>query len=192
MLERNITSRKSVVCFDSRLVEIEKLKLIFEAASLAPSSYNYQPWRFIVGLKGTDTYNKIFSSLTESNSIWAAKVPVLMVSVAETIIASKNRPNKFAIHDTGMAYATMVIQAIALGLSSHPMGGFSPELITENFKLPAGFEPVLAAAIGYEGDCQEMPEEVKIRSQRPRSRKNIDEFVFGNDWDSSFFKEQKL
>ena len=63
-----IKTRWSPRAYDSRPVEPDKLKRIFEAARWAPSASNLQPWYFLVGFKGDDVYAKIFGTLTP---LWA-------------------------------------------------------------------------------------------------------------------------
>jgi nitroreductase len=189
MLHKNIIDRKSIVCFDSKLVEKEILTELFEAARWAPSSNNNQPWNFIVGEKNSDTFDKILQSLVPANALWAAHAPVLMVTVAQMKLTRDNMPNKYAWHDTAMAYSNLVFQALSLGLMVHPMGGFSSEKINSEFNLPADFEPVIAIALGYMGDCKDMPDEVIEKSKRNRTRKSLNEFVFCNTWFNPFFEE---
>lgn len=186
MVDKNILDRKSIVCFDSRPIERVKLKNIFEAARWAPSSFNHQPWRFIVGEKNDEAYDKILLSLSPTNKIWASNAPVLVISVAHMVIGLENTINKYAWHDTAMAYSNLVFQAISVGLMAHPMGGFSSSIIRENFDIPIDFEPVIAFALGYASECNDMPIEVLERSKRVRVRKPIEEFVYGSNWSVPF------
>src|SRR5579863_2222529 len=66
--------------FSDREVSRETLAKVFEAARWAASSSNEQPWKYIVGLRGTETHKRIFESLVPGNQKWAAKVPVLIIS----------------------------------------------------------------------------------------------------------------
>ena len=80
-----IAHRWSPRAFDSRPVEPEKLRSLFEAARWAASSYNAQPWYFIVGTKDDpETYNRVLQSFVEFNQGWAKQAPVLALSVART------------------------------------------------------------------------------------------------------------
>ena len=63
--------RWSPRAFADREVSHADLKRVFEAARWAPSSGNAQPWRFIVGLKGSETHEKIASTLVSANRDWA-------------------------------------------------------------------------------------------------------------------------
>lgn len=69
-LHELIRSRWSTRSFSDKPIELTKLNSIMEAARWAPSAYNEQPWRFIVGEKGTEVYNHILESLVEWNQLW--------------------------------------------------------------------------------------------------------------------------
>src|ERR1700687_1608300 len=78
-----INRRWSPRAFDSRAVEPAKLRSLFEAARWAASSYNAQPWYFIVATKDEpENYKKILDCFVEFNQGWAKSAPVLAISVA--------------------------------------------------------------------------------------------------------------
>ena len=178
LLER----RRSPYAFSPRLVESEKLRAVFEAARSAPSSYNEQPWRFIVATRDDrEAYQRLLSVLVEGNRQWAKNAPVLMVSVAKLDFANGN-PNRHAFHDVGQAAAYLTIQATALGLMVHQMGGFDAAQARELLHIPAGYEAVAAIALGYPGDPEDLPEPMRSRENGPRRRKPLAEVVFEGSW----------
>ncbi len=180
-----IAHRWSPRAFDSRPVEPEKLRSLFEAARWAASSYNAQPWYFIVGTKDDpETYNRVLQSFVEFNQGWAKQAPVLALSVARTKF-DDGRPNRHAFHDVGQAAANLSLQAEALGLSVHQMAGIDPEKARKLFNIPADYEPVAGFAIGYAGDPQSLPDELRQRELAPRQRKPLDSFVFSGQWGKS-------
>ena len=62
------------------------------------------------------------------------------------------------------------------------MGGFSQESVRDVFAIPEGYDPVSAGAIGYLGDSELLPEELKDAEVVPRTRKALQEFVFVDRW----------
>src|SRR4051795_11903038 len=98
-----ILHRWSPRSFAERDVSPADLKPIFEAARWAPSSYNEQPWRFFVGHRGSETYNKILDALVPFNQDWAKSAPVLVLGVAKTRFSHNDSPNNYAAHDLGAA-----------------------------------------------------------------------------------------
>ncbi|HXO06126.1 MAG TPA: nitroreductase family protein [Candidatus Sulfotelmatobacter sp.] len=177
-----IRHRWSPRAFDPRPVEPEKLRTLFEAARWAPSSYNAQPWYFIVGTKDDpENYNRVLETFVEFNQGWAKQAPVLALSVAK-LTFDDGKPNRHAFHDVGQAAANLTIQAEALGLSVHQMAGIEPEKARELFHIPADYEAVAGIALGYAGDPSSLGDEMRKRELAPRQRKPLDSFVFTGEW----------
>ena len=177
-----IAHRWSPRAFDSKPVEPEKLRSLFEAARWAPSSYNAQPWYFIVGTKDNpENYNRVLESLVEFNQGWAKNAPVLALSVAK-LKFDDGKPNRHAFHDVGQAAANLSLQAEALGLSVHQMAGIDPEKARKLFDIPADYEAVAGIAIGYAGEPASLPDGLRERELAPRQRKPLDSFVFTGSW----------
>ena len=116
----NVISRRwSPRAFDSSPVEPEKLISLFEAARWAASSYNAQPWFFIVATKDdSDRFKKILDCFVEFNQSWAKNAPVLALSVARLKFEHNGEPNRHAFHDVGQAAATLALQAPNLAFRS--------------------------------------------------------------------------
>jgi nitroreductase len=177
-----IRHRWSPRAFDPRPVEPEKLRGLFEAARWAPSSYNAQPWYFIVGTKDDpENYNRVLDTFVEFNQGWAKQAPVLALSVAK-LTFDDGKPNRHAFHDVGQAAANLTIQAEALGLSVHQMAGIEPEKARKLFHIPADYEAVAGIALGYAGDPASLGDEMRKRELAPRQRKPLDSFVFTGEW----------
>lgn len=178
-----INRRWSPRAFDpTKPVEPSKLMSVFEAARWAPSSGNGQPWSFIVGYNFNKSYQDILSTLNDSNQIWAKNAPVLLITVTKAI--RDDRPNRFAFHDVGLATENLFLQACELGLSCHFMGGFSPDKVRDIFGIPNDHEAVAAGAIGYMGEVDSLPDDLKEREAAVRQRKPIEEFVFSGKWNN--------
>lgn len=178
-----ILRRWSPRAFANREVARQDLKKLFEAARWAASSYNEQPWRYLVGLRGDQTYQKIFDALVEFNQSWAKSAPVLVLSVAKQTFAQNGKPNRHAMHDTGAATANLALQATALGLHTHSMAGFDNDKVRAAFGIPADFEIGAVTAIGYLGDADTLPEQMAQMEKAPRQRRPLPEFVFST-WES--------
>jgi nitroreductase len=170
-----LARRWSPRTFSSRPVEPEKLTQLFEAARWAPSCYNAQPWAFIVATReDAEGYNRLLSTLMEANRQWAARAPVLILAVAKLDFDHVARPNRHAFYDLGQAVADLTVQATALDLLIHQMGGFDPGAARELFAVPKGYEPVAVLALGY----QEGPP----ADPAARTRKPLADFVFSGSW----------
>jgi nitroreductase len=180
-----IADRWSPRAFADRPVEPGMLHRLFEAARWAPSSFNEQPWGFIVASKQQEeAHAAIAACLTESNREWAQHAPLLMISVAKLTFERNGKPNRHAYHDLGQAVAMMLVQATDLELAAHQMGGFDRDQVRTILEIPDNYDPVAAIALGYPGDSEKLSPELLKREYRPRERKNFNEFVwtekFGN------------
>lgn len=165
------------------MVEREKLLAILEAARWAPSSYNEQPWSFMIATKDNPIeYERLLNCLMEGNMRWAKFAPVLMISVAKLIFDSNGKSNRHAFHDLGLALGNLIIQASHLGLHVHQMAGIHVDKVRDTYHIPYTHEPVAAIAIGYYGKLEQLPENLRERELADRVRKPLKEFVFSGSW----------
>lgn len=172
-----IQNRRSIRAYSEKPVDAEKIHSLLEAARWAPSSMNEQPWRYIVGTKNTEVYNKIFDALADSNKTWAKQAPVLLVSLAKKTHVRNGAPNKYALYDTGAANVLLCVEAGSLGLYTHQMGGFEADKIKKSFELSDDFEVATIIAVGYQGNADELPEPLRERELAPRERYKQEELV---------------
>ncbi len=172
-----ITDRFSPRAFSEKSISNEAMNTIFEATSWSASANNEQPWEFYYAHKGTEGFQKIWESLMGGNQPWAKDAAALVVTVARKTFAANGNANGSALHDLGMANATLLLQARALDIFGHPMGGFDREKATEILNLDEDRMPVCVIALGYLGDAEQLIEPFKTRELSPRSRKTVDQFV---------------
>jgi nitroreductase len=179
-----ISHRWSPRAFDPKPVEKEKLRSLFEAARWAASSYNAQPWYFIVATKDDpENYNKVLSTFVEFNQGWAKNAPVVALSVAAHKMPHDGAQNRHAFHDVGQAAANLSLQATSLGLQVHQMAGIVPEKAREVFGIPENFEAVAGIALGYPGDHMTLPEgRLRDGETGKRERRPASSFVFTGKW----------
>lgn len=175
--------RWSPRAFSSQPVSPEVLGSLLEAARWAPSSYNEQPWAYLVATKeDPQEFQRLLSTLVEGNRSWAQHAPVLMLSVAKKNFERNGQPNRHAFYDTGQATMSLIVQASDLGLSAHQMAGFSVEKARELFSIPPEWEPAAAIALGYLIEADAVPETLRAKESLPRSRKPLEDFVFSGTW----------
>lgn len=173
-----ILHRWSPRSFADRDVSPADLKTIFEAVRWAASSYNEQPWRYFVGMRGSETYNKILQSLGEFNQLWARSAPVLTLNVARTTFSHNNAPNPVALYDLGASAATLCYEATSLGLFTHQMAGYDRDVARKLFQVPDDYIFGAAMALGYQGEPSSLPNQQFISQETaPRQRKPLSDFV---------------
>jgi nitroreductase len=156
-----------------------ELNTLFDAARWAASSFNEQPWNFVYAFRSDkELFEKFLSFLTEYNQKWASTASVLAVAVASEDLQQTGKANAYSWYDTGQAVAQMVVQASAMGLQGHQMGGFDKEIAREVLGIPAGYQPVAVIALGYPAPLDEVPGEFSERAHQKRDRRPLESFVF--------------
>jgi nitroreductase len=175
-----IAGRWSTRAFDDRPVAQAELLSLFEAARWAPSSFNEQPWRFVIAERHRDpaAFDRLIATLTEGNQAWARFAPIVGFSVASLTFARNGRPNRHAWHDVGQAVAMLLVEATSRGLFVHQMAGYDAQKAREACGIPDGFEPVAAFALGHPGSTDRLDERNRLREAAPRVRRPVAEFVY--------------
>jgi nitroreductase len=176
-----IRQRWSPRAFSAQQVAPEALEQVLEAASWAFSAMNEQPWRYIYAHKSdTEAFNRLLSCLLPANQAWAKHAPVLILSLVKTHY-DNGTLNRTAMHDVGAANATLFLEATALGLHGHVLGGFDMARTREVLNLPESLEPVAFISLGYVGTPDQLDEPFRARETAARKRKPLVEFAFQNE-----------
>lgn len=171
-----VRDRFSTRSFQPVPVTREELDTLFEAAAWAPSSMNEQPWRFRHALKGTPAFATLAELLMPGNKPWAEHAAVLVAISGVKHHARNGQPNATWQHDVGMATANLLLQATAMELFGHLMGGFDHERAQEVLHLdPAKEEVVTILALGRLGEAGSLEEPYRTRELTPRVRKPLEE-----------------
>ncbi len=180
-----IQERWSPRSFDpDKQVSHDDLLALLEAARWAPSCFNDQPSRFVVCDKATDEtgWQNALSTLVEKNRLWARNAPVLILAVAMENFNHNGKPNRWAMYDTGAASVSLCLQATAMGLIVHQMGGFDAEKAREVFNLPGDCRPMAMMAVGYQADVDALDDDFKEAELAARSRIALNERFFAGQW----------
>lgn len=151
--------------FDGTPLSKEQIDTLFEAARFAPSSFNEQPWRFILPRK--EQHDAFFSLLSEGNREWVKRAGLLCFLITKRTLAKTGEENRFAFFDAGSAWMSLALQAHHLGLSAHAMGGFSVESSYAVLGVDQSHYEVLAAiAVGTPTEDARANEERTARNDR--------------------------
>jgi nitroreductase len=178
-----LAARWSPYAFQDRPVPDADLLSLFEAARWAASSFNEQPWTYLVATKeNPDQFQQLLSCLIEFNQVWAKAAPVLALGVVSLRSARNGQVNRAAVHDLGLAAGNLLVEATARGLCVHQMLGILPDKARQVFELPDGYEAWTGLAIGYRGDPTALPDALQERERAPRQRKPLRQFIFSGKW----------
>ena len=159
-------------------ISSEELGSLFEAARWSPSSSNTQPWSFVVGKRGDETFDMILGLLASGNAVWANRASALVVNIVEEVSAEGN-PQSASHYDVGQAAAHLSIQATHMGLIVHQMGGFDKDGMHKALGLDDRHRPIVVMAIGVVGDMSDLSEDIQAREVAARQRKPLNEVVSG-------------
>jgi nitroreductase len=183
-----IANRWSPRAYDAnKQVSQDQVIALLEAARWAPSCFGDQPWRFIVWNKAQDptAWQQAFDCIVPNNQTWVKDAPVLVLICADTLFSHNQTPNKWAQYDTGAAALSLCLQATSMGLVTHQMGGFNSEKTRETFAIPEQYAPIAMLAVGYEGDANTLPDDLKARELAERKRKALGELFYKGTWGKS-------
>ena len=156
-------------------ISSENLYAILEAARLAPSAFNEQPWRFIVGKRGDETFAQILNGLGEFNQKWAKNASALIL-VAGTKQRTNGDPHPSYQYDLGLAVSQGTFEAHHRGYVSHQMTGFNHDVMCKTFDLTT-FEPIVVVAIGKQADVEILPAQMAEREKAQPTRKDLTELI---------------
>lgn len=163
----------------------DALRRMLEAARWAPSYGNTQPARFLVGPRGTATFDRVLARLNRGNQVWAVNAGALLVACAATVNAKGEVP--YAEYGVGLATENLVLQAVAEGLVAHQMAGFDAAGVAADFALPDAVRPLVAVAVGVQGPLDVLPEDRRARETAPRTRLPLSELAFTESWGTPAF-----
>ncbi len=178
--ESLVRLRKSVRKYENKKIDRELIVKCIEAARLAPSACNSQPWSFIV-VDDVELKNKIADLCTlpvGSMNKFMKDVPVIIVQVIERTnlsagIGSKLTDRQYNFIDTGIAMENFCLQATELGLGTCIIGYFKEKTIKKLLNIPDTKRIGLLCTIGYEKDGQK---------ESGKSRKSIKEILYYNNY----------
>lgn len=144
-----IRRRRSIRAFTEEEVSEREIKELLEAAILAPSAGNIQPWSFVV-IRDHDTKRKLAEAAL--NQFFIEKVPVVIVVLADWNRSRRHYgsrgANLYCLQDTAAAVQNMLLAAVALGLGACWVGAFQEEMVSAVLEVPEGFRPVAIVPVG--------------------------------------------
>lgn len=173
-------ARWSPRAFAARPLEAATVGILLEAARWAPSASNHQPWRFVWALRGDAAFERIAGALVPFNRAWAEKAAALIVVAAKETVAGADgteAANRWAAFDAGAAWMSLALQAQALGLAAHAMGGFDAAALASAVGLPADHALQAVVAVGHPGAAADLPEALRSR-EVPNARRPVAETAF--------------
>lgn len=170
-----IGRRSSMGSFALYDLSDDEILQLLQAARCAPSSYNTQPWHFVI-IQDGPTRDEINADLIEWGAAWATKAAMLIaVAVAPSHGTTLHRLN-YAIFDCGLAVQNMLLQASSMGLAAHPVGFKDRNVVEQALHLPETHRLLMFIAVGY-------PNSEDVVTNASRLRKPLSAIANWNVWD---------
>jgi len=175
-LDELIKERRSIRKYLDKPVETEKLRAVIEAARLAPSACNAQPWRFVI-VSEPELRNKLTEiglGAVVPNS-WARTAPAVIIACSDLDLLTHNVAERiqgveYHLIDMGIALEHIALKAVELGLGTCYIGWFNAKSIKKLLKLPLNWKVECLLTIGYPA---ETPESTKRKDINEIYRFNI-------------------
>jgi len=180
-----IANRWSGRAFDAaQAINREQKLALMEAARWAPSCFGDEPWRFIVWDRHHDgaAWDKAFDCLGEWNQQWVKNAALLFLAAADSRFRKNGKPNAWGPYDTGAASENICLQAAAMGLVAHQMGGFDPDKARRAFTIPEPFQCMAMIAVGHPAPADTLNQELKDAELAPRVRQPLAGNFFAAEW----------
>jgi nitroreductase len=166
-VDSTIANRWSPRAFKKAEIAESDIQTLFEAARLAPSCFNAQPWRFYVST--ASSFDQYLSLLMDANQVWAKNASLLCFVVSKKTFEHNGKPNNYAEFDAGAAWMSLALQAREMGLYTHAMAGIKHQEIAEYLQLSDDYKVLCAVAIGVADTPDTLPEEIAAR-EKPSAR----------------------
>jgi nitroreductase len=179
-----ISRRWSARAFSTKSIEKSKLLSILEAARWTPSSWNEQPWRYIVFTNNNPEKLKKSQSILKEINDYAKRAPILICAITKRTYSDNEIPNRLHFHDLGAANENMFLEAFNQGLIMHEMGGFDFQKARGVFNIPEDYEMGVMIAIGYQDTYHVLPDRLKEKAFTPRTRKPLSKIAFIEELDN--------
>jgi len=179
-----IEKRKSKRAISNKNIPPEVIGRIMTTATLAPSCFNNQPWRFIVVHE--EPFLKNVKAALSTGNYWARPAPVIIVSCTKSDLDCLPPDGReYAYFDTGLAAENCMLQAVKEGLIAHPIAGFNQADVKKALSVPEEYTVITLIVMGYPGDPSVLNEKHRQAEDAGRDRLPLDQVVMYDKWDSN-------
>ena len=184
-----IETRRAYRSFEAVTITDELIEDLAGSAQLAPSCFNYQPWKFVF-VHDEEMLVRMREALSKGNEwVYAASLIIAVFGKREDDCNTQGR--EYYLFDIGQASAFLQLRATELGLVAHPIAGFSESKVKEILGIPDEYKVITLINVGKKSDkISPVLSEKQIEWEKNRpERKRLEEFIFKNGF--SFKAENK-
>ena len=157
-IQPQFLQRMSPRAFVPEALTTAQVEQLVEAAHWAPSASNKQPWLFAYALRDDANWAAFSTIPNEGNRRWCLNAGALIV-----LLSDKQASAGKHSFDAGCAWGYLALEAHAMGLATHAMGGFSADEARKVLNLPAHLVPECVIAVGKRADASTLPDDLRER-----------------------------
>lgn len=180
-LLEELSGRRAYRSISSEPIAPEVVARLLSAATLAPSCYNNQGWRY-VAVSDPEALEKLRPSLSEGNA-WALEAPLLILACTKPSLSCRlDEGRDYAYFDLGLSAMALMLQAQKEGIVAHPIAGFNPKKAKAALGVPADYVALALLVCGYRGENARLADWQLEREKGERQRKPVADVAFRDSW----------
>lgn len=149
-VRKAIKTRRAFQKLEAIKINESILKKLAEAAQIAPSCFNNQPWRYYF-ITESNILKDFFQVYSKGNE-WAENASLVIVVYTEKEMDCIIRDREYYLYDTGIASGFIMLQATELGLVAHPIAGYSPRKVRKILNIPDKMQVINLIIVGKHPD----------------------------------------
>ncbi|MFC2078360.1 nitroreductase family protein [Candidatus Bipolaricaulota bacterium] len=175
-----IKNRRTRRAITAQPIDRETLELLFQAAHLAPSCSNNQPWRFVI-VEDAAVLGEVKEHLTGGN-YWVKASPCIVAAASRGDLDCQIPDGReYYLFGCGVAAMNLMLQATELGLIAHPIAGFKSKAVEEVLQIPGDFTLIALIVLGHPTDDHSaLSEKHQIEETAPRDRHPLPDVISWN------------
>jgi nitroreductase len=173
-----IEKRRAHRSLDPTPITDELIRDLAESAGLAPSCFNYQPWRFVF-VRDPEVLAEMHGALSKNNR-WIERASMIVAVFSKAEDDCRVRGRIYHQFDTGMATAFLILRATELGLVAHPIAGYKEKKVKEILGIPEEMQAITLVNVGkHAGVLHDLltDRQKEVEMERP-PRKPFEEFAY--------------
>ncbi|MCX6989199.1 MAG: nitroreductase family protein [Chlamydiae bacterium] len=155
----------------------EEINGLFEAARLAPSSYNAQPWRFVYATKTDASWSHFMDLLVDFNKQWCKNAGLLVIVASRKNFEHNEKPSQTHSYDAGASWMSLALQGAHQGLVVHGLQGFDYEKAATLAHIPSEYQVEAMIAVGRPAPKDQLPPDLQAM-EIPSERRPLSEILF--------------
>ena len=177
-LRETIDKRRALRSLKPAAITTNLIQDLAGQASLAPSCFNNQPWRFVF-VYSKEMLEKLFPALSKGNA-WAQSASMIIAVISRKDLDCQVKGRDYYQFDTGMAAGFLMLRATELNLVCHPIAGYDEQMVKEILTVPDNMTVITLLIVGkISGEISPMLNEKQAESEKSRPpRLKFEDFAF--------------